>query len=141
MRPARGIRARRSASTARTRATACWPPTPTWTRRRAAQEFLAGYGADPDFAKLRRVQASFRARLTPKPWRAGVPAPPGQHPRDPVAQQQFGAWLLKYETASRLHATCPFVEAIGSAPPDADVRAIVDEHDRCTRAMERLSLA
>jgi hypothetical protein len=102
---------------------------------------LAGFGADPDFAKLCHVQASFRARLTPKPWRAGVPAPPGQHPRDPVDQQEFGAWLLKYETACRTHATCRFVEAIGSAPPDADVRAIVDEHDRGTKAMETLPLA
>jgi hypothetical protein len=105
------------------------------------QAFLAGFGADPDFANLCRVQASFRARLTPKPWRAGVPAPPGQHPRDPVSQQEFGTWMLRYEAACRTHATCRFVEAIGSAPPDADVRAIVDEHDRCTRAMERLLLA
>ena len=102
------------------------------------QDFLRGFGADPDFAKLCRVQASFRARLTPKPWRCDVPAPPGQHPRDPATQQEFGAWLLKYETASRAHATCAFVEAIGSAPPDSDVRGIVDEHDR-TRGRRRSS--
>jgi hypothetical protein len=103
--------------------------------------FLNGFGADPAFVTLCRLQVSFRARLTPKPWRIGVPAPPGQHPRDPVAQSAFGAWLLKYETASRACATCAFVEAIGSAPPDADVRAIVDEHDRTTRAMETWPLA
>lgn len=103
--------------------------------------FLNGFGADPAFVTLCRLQASFRARLTPKPWRIAVPAPPGQHPRDPVAQSEFGTWLLKYETASRGHATCAFVEAIGSAPPDADVRAIVDEHDRTTRAMEKWPLA
>lgn len=103
--------------------------------------FLNGFGADPAFVTLCRLQASFRARLTPKPWRIGVPGPPGQHPRDPVAQSAFGTWLLKYETASRAYATCAFVEAIGSAPPDADVRAIVDEHDRATRATEQLPLA
>jgi hypothetical protein len=103
--------------------------------------FLNGFAADPAFVTLCRLQASFRARLTPKPWRIGVPAPPGQHPRDPVAQSEFGAWLLKYESASRAYATCAFVEAIGSAPPDADVRAVVDEHDRTTRAMEKLPLA
>ena len=105
------------------------------------QAFLSGFNADPEFARLCRLQASFRARLTPKPWRVGVPAPPGQHPRDPVTQQAFGAWLLKYELASRGHATCAFVEAIGAAPPDADVRAIVDEHDRYTRAADKLPLA
>ena len=105
------------------------------------QDFLRGFGADPDFAKLCRVQASFRARLTPKPWRCDVPAPPGQHPRDPATQQEFGAWLLKYETASRAHATCAFVEAIGTAPPGSDVQGIVDEHDRTTKASEKLPLA
>jgi hypothetical protein len=105
------------------------------------QAFLIGFHADPEFAKLCRLQASFRARLTPKPWRVGVPAPPGQHPRDPVTQQEFGAWLLKYDLASRGYATCAFVEAVGTAPPDADVRAIVDEHDRYTRAGEALPLA
>jgi hypothetical protein len=103
--------------------------------------FLDGFGADPAFVLLCRLQASFRARLTPKPWRCDVPAPPGQHPRDPATQSQFGAWLLKYEAASRAYATCAFVEAIGSASPDADVRAIVDEHDRVTRATEKLPLA
>ena len=103
--------------------------------------FLNGFGADPAFVTLCRLQGSFRGRLTPKPWRCGVPAPPGQHPRDPDGQAEFGGWLLKYETASRGYATCSFVEAIGSAPPDTDVRAIVDEHDRVTRATEKLPLA
>jgi hypothetical protein len=103
--------------------------------------FLNGFGADPAFVTLCRLQASFRARLTPKPWRCGCPVPPGQHPRDAAAQSEFGAWLSKYDAASRAHATCGFVEAIGSAPPDADTRAIVDEHDRVTRAFEALPLA
>ena len=103
--------------------------------------FLNGFAADPAFVTLCRLQASFRARLTPKPWRCDVPAPPGQHPRDPATQSEFAAWLLKYETASRAYATCAFVDAFGSAPPDADGRAIVDEHDRVTRAMEKLPLA
>ena len=103
--------------------------------------FLNGFAADPAFVTLCRLQASFRARLTPKPWRCDVPAPPGQHPRDPATQSEFAAWLLKYETASRAYATCAFVDAFGSAPPDADGRAIVDEHDRVTRAMEKLPMA
>jgi hypothetical protein len=103
--------------------------------------FLNGFGADPAFVALCRLQGSFRARLTPKPWRVDVPAPPGQHPRDPNAKSEFGVWLLKYDTASRGYATCALVEAIGSAPPDTDVRAIVDEHDRVTRATEQLPLA
>ncbi|MGD9904543.1 MAG: hypothetical protein AB7U83_13850 [Vicinamibacterales bacterium] len=106
-----------------------------------ARAFLDGFGADPQFVRLCRVQQSFRARLSPKPWRIGVKAPPGQHPRDPVAQAAFGAWLLDYDAASRGYATCQFVETIGTAPPGGDARAIVDEHDRTTRAHEPLPLA
>ncbi|MGE0363567.1 MAG: hypothetical protein AB7H93_11000 [Vicinamibacterales bacterium] len=106
-----------------------------------ATGFLNGFDADPAFVMLCRQQRSFRARLTPKPWRIGVKAPSGQHPRDPVAQAAFGAWLLKYDLASRGYATCRFVESIGTAPPGGEVRAIVDEHDRTTRAVETLPLA
>ena len=57
--------------------------------------FLKDFDADPAFVMLCRLQKSFRARLTPKPWRIGIPAPPGQHPRDPATQAEFGAWLMK----------------------------------------------
>lgn len=103
--------------------------------------FLGAFAADPAFVTLCRVQRSFRARLTPKPWRIGSKTPPGQHPRDVAAQPQFAAWLQQYDAASRGYATCRFVEAIGPAVPGGDSRAIVDEHDRTTRAMETLPLA
>jgi len=106
-----------------------------------ATGFLNGFDADPAFVMLCRQQRSFRARLTPKPWRIGVKAPPGQHPRDPAAQAAFGAWLLTYETASRAFATCQFVEATGPALPSAEARAVAEEHDRTTRAVETLPLA
>jgi hypothetical protein len=90
---------------------------------------------------LCKRQKSFRARLTPKPWRMGVPAPPGEHPRDPGAQAAFGAWLLKYELAARGYASAQFVEAIGPALPASEARAVIDEHDRTARVTENLPLA
>lgn len=49
--------------------------------RAAATEKLMGMlGADPRYVRLCRTQASFRARLTPKPWRCGLPRPPGRWP-------------------------------------------------------------
>ena len=48
-----------------------------------AQELLADFSADPFFVKLCRLQASFRARLTPKPWRCGCALPPASFPREP----------------------------------------------------------
>jgi hypothetical protein len=56
--------------------------TNTWLDPASAETtaFLNGFGADPAFVTLCRLQASFRARLTPKPWRIGVPAPTGPAP-------------------------------------------------------------
>jgi hypothetical protein len=102
---------------------------------------MKGFSADPHFMMLCRLQKSFRARLTPKPWRIGLPAPPGEHPRDPAAQAAFGAWLQKYEAAARGYASARFVEAIGTGLPSSEARVIVDEHDRTARAAESVPLA
>ena len=41
-------------------------------------EFFAATGTDKQYARLCRVQKSYRARLTPKHWRLGVAKPPKQ---------------------------------------------------------------
>src|SRR6266545_1040788 len=41
-----------------------------------AERLMTSFGADPAFVLLCRVQKSFRARLTPKPWRCGAGRPP-----------------------------------------------------------------
>jgi hypothetical protein len=108
----------------------------------AAQSLLQGFGADPSFVQLCRLQESFRARLTPKPWRCGCPAPPSTFPRhDPAVQTAFAAWLGEYERRSAGHATCQFIEAIGAGRQTDEARAIVIEHDRTTRADSGLPLA
>jgi hypothetical protein len=106
-----------------------------------AATFMKDFAADPHFMMLCKLQKSFRARLTPKPWRMGVPAPPGEHPRDPAPQAAFGTWLLKYELAARGYASARFVEAIGPALPASDARVVIDEHDRTARVTENLPLA
>jgi len=111
-------------------------------KSQSTQDFLAGFGSDPAFMKLCRIQGSFRARLTPKPWRIDCPPPPNQHPReDPSARTVFDAWLKKYESVSQAFATCKFLESIGSTRPSAETRTLVEEHDRVTRAESNLPLA
>ena len=110
---------------------------------REAQDLMKATGTDPWFVKLCLAQKSFRARLTPKPWRMGLKPPPGEFPRDDAAtRERFGAWLEEYEQASRSHATCRFLEAAGKAGfvggEDGD---LVELHDRLTRANESLTLA
>jgi hypothetical protein len=111
-------------------------------RAERTREFLAGFAADPFFVRLCGLQASFRARLTAKPWRCGCPLPPGRHPRDDDAvRQAFGAWLARYDEASGPFAACQYLESIGAERPSEDARAIVEEHDRASRALADLPLA
>jgi hypothetical protein len=99
-------------------------------------------GADPAYAKLCKVQGSFRARLTPKPWRCGSSTPPGRHPRsDADLRARFAEWLGDYERASSRYATCRFVETVGSDSPTSETRPLIEWHDKMARSGETLPLA
>jgi hypothetical protein len=107
-----------------------------------SRQLLEGFGADPFFVRLCAVQESFRARLTPKPWRCGCPLPPGAFPREePNVQAAFAPWLERYEQASQRHATCRYLESVGGDRQLPGIRRIVAEHDRTTRADSDLPLA
>ena len=53
----------------------------------------------------------------------------------------FRAWLARYETASSAFAACRYLEALGPGRTLPGVHAIVEEHDRRSRALESLPLA
>jgi hypothetical protein len=90
-------------------------------------------GADPLYVKLCKAQASYRARLTPKPWRIEQPAPHQRWPFEDSAQERaFTAWLTAYENIARAYATCAFVEAVGSSHVDPAIATIVALHDQAT---------
>jgi len=110
---------------------------------REAQDLMKATGTDPSFVRLCLAQKSFRARLTPKPWRIDMKAPPGEHPRDEgEASERFAAWLAEYERASQGYATCRFLETVGKGGfVGSDDHDLVDLHDRTTRATESLPLA
>jgi hypothetical protein len=108
-----------------------------------AQALMKSTGTDPWFVQLCLAQKSFRARLTPKPWRLGMKAPPGQFPREePEAEQRFAEWLAEYEELSRTHATCRYLETVGKGGMVGEGDAsLVSLHDRLARAAEPLPLA
>lgn len=109
---------------------------------RDAEELMQATGTDSAFSRLCRAQRSFRARLTPKPWRCNIALPPGQHPRlEGELQQRFKSWLGEYEKASTRFATCRYLETIGSGSPKGDARRLLELHDRATRCDESLPLA
>lgn len=109
---------------------------------RDTEELMRLTDTDPAFARLCRVHQSFRARLTPKPWRCGYPLPPGQHPREEgEPRQRFAAWCDGYERASARFATCRYVDTVGSGKPRGHAAQLVTLHDRVTRSSESLPLA
>ncbi len=109
---------------------------------RDAQELMQATGTDPAFVRLCLAQKSFRARLTPKPWRCKCPLPPGEHPRgEELVRQQFAAWLDRYDLASAKYATCRYLETIGSSSLKGAAERLVALHDRVTRCDASLPLA
>jgi hypothetical protein len=107
-----------------------------------AQQLMKATGTDPAFTRLCMAQRSFRARLTPKPWRCNVPLPPGEHPRlDDEARRRFASWITEYEKASTGYATCRYLETIGTGRPGGLKSRLLELHDRVTRCSEPLPLA
>jgi hypothetical protein len=107
-----------------------------------SNRLMKSVGADAHFVELCRTQQNFRARLTPKPWRCGVPAQPCSFPRsNENARQRFAVWLTQYEEASRDRATCRFLDEIETEPVSNRVSKIVEFHDRMTKAFDDQLLA
>jgi hypothetical protein len=103
---------------------------------------MESVGADADFVSLCRVQNSFRARLTPKPWRCGVRRPPNFFPRETDEESRcFAEWLANYERACRGHATCQYLGHVGPDNFHERIAPIVELHDRETKAHLALPLA
>ncbi len=106
------------------------------------QALMQATKTDTAFSRLCQAQKSFRARLTPKPWRCGSAKPPGQYPRDDGKQRSdFERWLKDYERRCEKFATCRYLETVGSAAPKGAVAKMVELHDRLTRADVALPLA
>ena len=81
-----------------------------------AEALLVQFGSDPMYTRLCRVQESFRARLTPKPWRCGFRKPPVKFPfEDAASQRAFREWEAEYNQAIAGYATCKLVTTFGSS--------------------------
>lgn len=106
-----------------------------------AEQLMQSVGADPAFVKLCRAQRSFRARLTPKPWRCGTPKPPGSFPREDSIRTMFMQWLSDYEAASASRATCRFLESVGLNRINEHAEQVLEIHDRTTKSDSTLPLA
>lgn len=111
---------------------------PTDTLCQQAFEFI---GADRDYIRLCATHECFRARLTPKPWRCGLPRPPGRWPfLTADDERQFFDWQTTYDAACSAMATCELL-TVGNGDVHPSLLPLVVLHDRETRALSRLALA
>ena len=93
------------------------------------RQLLEEVGADPKYVLLCRVQKTFRARLTPKPWRARHGA---LHvsPTKGIARAE----LQKYVDRTWAYATARHAGHLGRDDTLADLVPVIEYHDRWTQA-------
>jgi len=99
-------------------------------------------GSDPLYVRLCRVQKSFRARLTPKPWRCDMVPPPSRWPHESAEHEAaFRDWLASYDAACAPYAACAYVSTVGEERVHPEVEPILRVHDEASRAASGLPLA
>jgi hypothetical protein len=135
--PGLGVIAYRTASGLRVFVTGVADPTTSPD----GQRILSELGADPIYRELCRAHGTFRARLTPKPWRLPrMRAPRGRWPYDEQDEPYFQRWLAAYEVASPGYAVCRRLAAHGPQPSTLELQ-ILHLHDERTRVATALPLA
>lgn len=108
----------------------------------ASLEILRGLGSDSLYVKLCRQQESFRARLTPKPWRCNAPRPPSRYPwENPDKEENYREWEKSYERAASRFTVCRLVKEIGKVETHPDISPILSAHDEmaCSPANDDLA--
>lgn len=97
-----------------------------------AQRLMRSFKSDPLYITLCKSQQSFRARLTPKPWRIGMDNPPRAFPFfDPAKQAAFDQWKLAYDARITQYAACEPLsnEPWGNPIVHPDIAPVLAMHD------------
>lgn len=106
-----------------------------------SESWLQSVGSDPLYIKLCRTHKSFRARLSPKPWRCGCDRFDVLFPFETEqAAAKAADWIVGYQQKSCNFAVCQFLVAIGSATLP-ELKSAIALHDDRTRATSSLPLA
>ncbi len=114
-------------------------------REPAVQACFDALGVDPMYARMCHNQHCFRARVSPKPWRMGLPRmrPPysaawrPEHAHLPARL----AWVDVYQRKAQDYASCRYIETLGNGPVDADADAVRELHDLLCQAERDLAIA
>jgi len=111
-------------------------------RQARSLDILSELGSDALYVRLCQAQESFRARLTPKPWRCGATTPPSRFPWENTRQEQnYREWERRYQRAASNYTVCRLVKQLGADEMHPDVAPILAAHDEMACAAGSLSLA
>ena len=114
-------------------------------REEAVRACFDALGVDPLYARMCFKQNCFRARVTPKPWRMGLPRlhPPYSSAWRPehAALPARRAWVESYDREAQGYAACRYLETLGSGATDADAESVRVLHDLLCQAERELPLA
>jgi hypothetical protein len=92
-------------------------------------------GSDPLYLRLCRNQKSFRARLTPKPWRCGHHAPTERWPfLEKRSAKSFEAWESEYLGRIRDYSVVRLLQRVGGGKIDSAIEPLLALHDQIARA-------
>lgn len=109
------------------------------------EEFFQAIGADRVYQRMCQKQNCFRARVSAKPWRIGIPdrlrPTGGGWPVDPEFLPTREAWVATYERTASGYAACHFLEEFGSGRIDHNVRLVQKLHDELSQATTSRPLA
>jgi len=100
-----------------------------------AGRLLDRMGSDPLYIRLCRNQRSFRARLTPKPWRCGHHAPLERWPfLDAKSERSFKAWEDEYLAKIREYSVSRLLGRVGNGKVHPAIEPVLAWHDQFSRA-------
>ncbi len=108
-------------------------------------ECFKALATDPVYVAMCLNQHCFRARVSAKPWRAGIAGRlkprPGVWPISPERMPERRAWLERYDQAAAGFAACRFIESIGNGVSVPAARAVQELHDELCQARSKLPIA
>jgi len=113
---------------------------PLAARSDEVQAFFRAAAADANYVRMCLHQNCFRARLSAKPWRIGIPN--AMRPRPgvwPVRSEHMAirsAWIENYEAKASGYAACRYLETLGTGLIHPDLQALVALHDSEARALQ-----
>lgn len=107
--------------------------------------FFAALETDKIYAAMCRRQHCFRARVSPKPWRIGIPTHlrprPGVWPVKPEYLPQRREWVAAYDAAAAGYSSCRFLVQLGSSQVHPEAETVRLLHDDLCQAHTALPIA